>query len=326
MPSDAYESDFPPLVPVARSDELPLSFAQQRLWFLDQLDGNNATYTIPIALQLTGPLNLSVLQLCMREIVRRHETLRTTFPTSRHTPIQCIHMLPLIPIDVIDFTENDPTEKQAAIEQEIQRELQRPFDLATGPLLRLRVLRESQQQHILLFTMHHIISDGWSTGILAQEFTALYNAFLAGEPSPLPELSIQYVDFVVWQRSYLQGERLNAHLAYWKQQLTGAPTLKLPTDHPRSSISSAPGANYAEQWPLSLTQQLQSFSQQEDVTLFMTLLTGLLLLLAYESKQEDITIGTPIANRPHPALESLVGLFFNKLAMRNSHAGNPTGY
>ncbi len=312
----------PPLLPVARTGEFPLSFAQQRLWFMDQLEGSSATYNIPVALQIIGNLDLPVLQHCIREIVRRHESLRTTFPKGQDSPIQCIHMLPLAPVEVVEFS---PGENSDLVLQVIQTEVQLPFDLATGPLLRIRVLRLSQQKHILIFVMHHIISDGWSMGVLAQELSLLYNAFCAGKPSPLPELPIQYVDFVAWQRSYLQGSRLTAQLAYWKQHLTGASPLNLPIDHPRAVTYSMPGATSSVQWPQSLTQKLLTFSQQENVTLFMTLLTGLLMLLGYSSGQEDITIGTPIANRSHPALEALVGLFVNTLALRTSLAGNPIG-
>ena len=324
--SETQLSAFPPLVPIERTGEFPLSFAQQRLWFLDQLEGSSATYNIPVALHFIGELNIPVLQQCMREIVRRHETLRTTFPKGQDTPIQCIHVLPLAPVEVVEFPNGALVENKAAILQDIQTEAQRPFDLATGPLLRTRVLRLGQQEHIMIFVMHHIISDGWSMGILAQELNTLYNAFIAGKPSPLPELSIQYVDFVAWQRNYLQGPRLAAHLAYWQQQLTGTPTSNLPTDHPRVISYSALGAGCSEQWPQSITQQLLTFSQQENVTLFMTLLTGLLVLLAHYSGQRDITVGTPIANRSHPALEPLVGLFVNTLALRTSLAGNPTGH
>ncbi|MEO7021088.1 MAG: amino acid adenylation domain-containing protein [Ktedonobacteraceae bacterium] len=319
------ESTLPALVPVARTGDFPLSFAQQRLWFLDQLEGSSATYNIPVALQLTGPLNLPVFQQSLRELVRRHEVLRTTFMKVQQMPVQCIHLLPLVALQVIEIPALDFLQEQAAILQEVQAEVQRSFDLTTGPLLRLRLLRLNQQKHILIFTMHHIISDGWSIGIMARELSSLYNAFLAGHSSPLPELSIQYADFAVWQRAYLQGPRLDAHLAYWKQQLVGAPPLDLPTDHPRQVSSTTPGSSTSQQWSIAFTQQLLTLSQEEGVTPFMTLLAGFLALLAYSSGQEDITIGTPIANRPHPDLEQLIGFFVNTLVLRVDLSGNPTG-
>ncbi len=325
--AEVHSNAVPSLIPVERTGNLPLSFAQQRLWFLDQLEGRSATYNIPAVLYLTGDLNIPVLQHCVREIVRRHEVLRTTFPKGHYTPIQCIHALPLASVEVMDFPipADEAVESQAALLQQIQAEVLRPFDLAQGPLLRTQVLRLSQQRYIVILVMHHIISDGWSINILSQELSALYSAFSAGKPSPLTELSIQYADFVVWQRGYLQGPLLAAHIAYWKQQLTGAPVLKLPTDHPRIRSYSPPGAHCTAQWSQSITQQIFAFSQKEDVTPFMTLIAGFKILLAYYSGQEDITVGTPVANRSHPALEPLVGFFVNTLALRTNLGGNPTG-
>jgi amino acid adenylation domain-containing protein len=315
----------PALVPVTRTGNLPLSFAQQRLWFLDQLEGSSATYNIPVVLQLTGPLNLPVFQQSLRELVRRHEVLRTTFVKVQEMPVQCVHLLPAVALQVTEMPDNDFTEEQDGILQDIQAEVQRPFDLATGPLLRLRLFRLNQRKSIFVFVMHHIISDGWSMGIIARELSTFYNAFLAGRSAALPEPSIQYADFAVWQRAYLQGVHLDAHLAYWKQRLVGAPSLDLPTDHPRVVSATSPGATTSQQWSIAFTQQLLALSQQEGVTLFMTLLACFLALLAYLSGQEDITIGTPIANRPHPELEQLVGLFVNTLALRFDLSGNPSG-
>lgn len=314
----------PALLPVGRSGDLPLSFAQQRLWFLDQLEGKNATYNIPVVLHMMGRLNIPILRHCMREVVRRHEALRTIFPRGQQTPIQCIQVLPLAPVETADFPMDGSAERQAALYQEIQAEVQRPFDLAQGPLLRTRVLRLGQDEHIVVFVMHHIISDGWSMNILAQELNALYNAFSAGQPSPLPELAIQYADFAVWQRQYLQDARLDEQLTYWKQQLSDTPTLKLPFDHPRLLTQSPSGDHCSEQWSQVALQQVLAFSQQENVTPFMTLLAGFQILLAYYSGQDDITVGTPVANRFHPALEALVGFFVNTLVLRTSLTGNPT--
>lgn len=320
-----HQENVPSLAPVRRVDTLPLSFAQQRLWFLDQLEGSSATYTIPVVLQLTGSLNLAVFQQSLRELVRRHEVLRTTFVKAQEMPVQCIHLLPEVALQVTEISPGDLARDQNTLVQHIQTEVQRPFDLATGPLLRLHLFHLNSQKHILVLAMHHIVSDGWSLGIMARELSTLYNAFLVSHPSPLPELSIQYADFAVWQRAYLQGPRLDKHLAYWKRHLQRAPSLHLPTDHPHRISAISPGAVTSQQWSRTLTQQLFAFSQREDVTLFMTLLTGFMALLASISGQEDVTIGTPIANRPHPELEQLIGLFVNTLALRVDLSGNPTG-
>lgn len=318
------EDSFPPLIPVERTEDLPLSFAQQRLWFLDQLEGSSATYNIPVVLHLTGELNIPVLQSSVREIVRRHEALRTTFPKGQCTPVQCVHLLPQAPVQLVDFSTSKLEDPWQAILQDVQAEIQHPFDLAQGPLLRTRVLHLSHDEHIIVFVMHHIVSDGWSMAVLAQEFKALYNAFIMGQPSPLPELAIQYGDFVVWQRNYLQGPRLAAHLDYWREQLSGAAILKLPTDYPRVPMHSSPGARCSVQWPQVFAEQLQAFSQQEGVTVFMTLLAAFQMLLACYGAQDDITVGSPVANRAHPALEPLVGFFVNTLVLRTNLAGNPT--
>jgi non-ribosomal peptide synthetase component F len=307
------------LVPVARSGELPLSFAQQRLWFLDQLEGASATYIMPAVLRLSGYLDLPVFQRSLREMARRHEVLRTTFLQEQGKPVLCIHRLSFPVLTVVDVPAN-------SLLQEIRAEVRRPFDLAGGPLFRVRVLCSGPSEQIVIFTMHHIISDGWSLGIMARELSVLYNAFVAGRPSPLPDLPIQYADFAAWQRATVQGPRLSASLHYWEQRLCNAPTLQLPSDHPRQVSTTMPGATCSEQWPYAFTRDLLEFSTRRGLTLFMTLLTGFLALLAYHSGQEDITVGTPVANRPHPDLERLVGLFVNTLALRLDLSGDPTAY
>ncbi|HET8843167.1 MAG TPA: amino acid adenylation domain-containing protein, partial [Ktedonobacteraceae bacterium] len=314
-----------PLVPVARTNDLPLSFAQQRLWFLDQLEGSSATYNIPVALLLNGPFNIPVFQQCMHEIVRRHEILRTSFPSVRYEPVQLINTYPTVAIEVVEFPIKDVELQRSLIQEDIQSEACRPFDLAQDPLLRVRILLLNPQQHVLIFTMHHIISDRWSISLMAQELSTLYREYLLGQPSSLAELSVQYADFAVWQRTNLQGARLATHLNYWKKQLTRVPALSLPTDHPRNASEASSGAACSQQWPLALKQQLILFSQNEGVTPFMTLLTVFVTLLAHYSNQEDITVGTPVANRPHPELEKLIGFFVNTLALRIELSGNPTG-
>lgn len=221
----------------------PVSFAQQRLWFLDQLEPGNPAYNIPLAVRMSGSLNLEVLQLALKTLVARHESLRTTFATVEGNPFQVIAADIKVALPVTELRPLPEAEIEAEVQSLATEESNRPFDLVQGPLVRTRLLRLSDDEHILLLVMHHIISDGWSVEVFLRELTVLYEAFLAGRPSPLPELPIQYVDFAVWQREWLQGEVLDQQLAYWKQQLAEAPPgLELPTDHPRPMVQSFRGA------------------------------------------------------------------------------------
>ncbi|HBL59419.1 MAG TPA: non-ribosomal peptide synthetase [Cyanobacteria bacterium UBA8803] len=317
--------NIPPLVPVSRAGNLPLSFTQTKLWFLDQLAPNSATYNMPYAYRLKGVLNLMALEQSLVEITRRHESLRTTFISVDGEPLQIIAQrsnltLPLIDIEEISAAAREEEAKRLTIE-----EAQAPFNLAVGPLVRVKLLRLAAEDHILLVTLHHIISDGWSRGIFRRELAALYEAFSSEKPSPLPELPIQYADFAVWQRNWLQGEVLETQLSYWKQQLGGQlPVLDLPADRPRPPVQTYSGQKQSLVISPELTQALKTLSQKSGVTLFMTLLAAFQILLYRYSGQEDIIIGTPIAGRTRVETEGLIGFFVNTLALRTNLAGNPS--
>jgi len=310
------------LLPASRKT-VPLSFAQQRLWFLEQLVPGNPFYNVPTAVRLSGPLNITALEQTFNEIVRRHEALRTSFKMVEAQLVQALAPHLNVPLPVVDL-EQLPT---AAREQEARRltaqEAQRPFDLATGPLLRVQLLNLGTSEHVLLLTMHHIVSDGWSIGVLLRELGVLYTAFATGQPSPLAELPLQYADFAQWQRQWLQGEVLSTQLAYWRQQLDNLPVLELPTDRPRPAVQSYQGATQYLSLSLELTQALESVSQTAGVTLFITLLAAFQTLLYRYSGQTDIAVGSPIANRNRSEIEGLIGFFVNSLVLRTDLSGNP---
>ena len=319
------------LVPISRDRNLLLSFAQQRLWFLDQLVPNNSFYNVPTAVHLAGSLNLAALEETFNEIVRRHEALRTTFVTVEEQPIQAINPNLKISLPVIDLRELPAAERETQAQKLTTQEAQRPFNLSSDPLLRVTLLRLDETEHIMLLNMHHIVSDGWSIGVLIKELAALYTAsscrdVLAQEcaPTPLPELPIQYADFAHWQREWLQGEVLERQLGYWRQQLDGISMLNLPTDRPRLAVQTYRGATQILQLPKSLSEALEALSQQEGVTLFMTLLAAFQILLYRYTQQEDIAVGSPIANRNRSEIEGLIGFFVNSLVLRTDLSGNPT--
>jgi len=315
----------PPIRPVSRDRELPLSFAQQRLWFLDQLEPNSPMYNIPDVVRLIGPLDVEVLKRCLNEIVRRHEVLRTTFAVVDGRPVQVIAPELTIPLPVVDLRSLPKAEREEEALRLATREAQRPFDLARGPLLRATLLRLDDEEHIALLTVHHIVSDGWSTSVFMGEMAALYEAFSTGKPSPLPELPIQYADFACWQREWLQGEVLEAQLSYWKQQLAGLPPLlELPTDRPRPPVQTFRGDYQSFTLPEDLCRAIKDLCQQEGVTLFMTLLAAFQTLLYRYSGQDDISVGIPIANRTRAEIEGLIGFFVNTLVMRTDLSGDPT--
>jgi hypothetical protein len=314
---DKSESQLPAIKPVARSGELPLSFAQQRLWFLDQWEPSSPFYNSPSAVRLSGRLELPVLQRTLFEVVRRHEVLRTSFPSVNGQPRQRIveSWQPALPL--IDLSGLDQAMAQEATKWLVQREALQPFNLATGPLLRATLLRLSAEEHVLLFTMHHIVSDGWSMGLLVREVAALYKAYQEGQESPLEELPVQYADYAVWQREWLAGEVLEGQLEYWRRQLAGAPpVLELPTDRPRPRVQSYRGASSQFRLSEELTAGLKELSRRSGVTLFMTLLAGFEVLLWRLSGQEDICVGTAIANRTRREMEGVIGFFVNTLVLR----------
>ncbi|MDF5722875.1 MAG: condensation domain-containing protein [Rhizonema sp. PD37] len=315
---------FRPLVPISRSGNLPLSFAQQRLWFLDQLIPNNPFYNIPVALHLTGSLNLAAIEQTFNEIVRRHEALRTTFVMQSGQPIQVIHSTRTIPLPIIDLRQLPQTQREIQARRLTNLEAQRPFNLSTDSLLVVKLLRLDETEYILLLNMHHIVSDGWSIGVLIQEIAALYTAFANNQPSPLPELTIQYADFAYCQRQWLQGEVLQKQLGYWQKQLDGISMLNLPTDRPRLAVQTYQGARHPLQLSKSLSKALLALGHQEGVTLFITLLAAFQVLLFRYTQQEDIAIGSPIANRNRSEIEGLIGFFVNSLVLRTNLTGNPT--
>jgi amino acid adenylation domain-containing protein/non-ribosomal peptide synthase protein (TIGR01720 family) len=303
----------------------PVSFAQQRLWFLDQLEPNNSAYNITATMRLSGLLNVAVLEQSLNEIVRRHDGLRTTFAVIEGKTMQVVSPTLHLTLLVVDLGELAGSEREARIQQLAVDELRHPFDLARGPLVRATLLRLGSAEHIFLFTMHHIISDGWSNGVFIRQATALYEAYLAGRPSPLPELPIQYTDFSVWQRGWLQGKALETQLAYWKQQFPCAPPiLELPADKPRPLVLTFQGAHLTHRLPRSLQDDIQALSRKEGVTPFMTLLSAFQILLYRYTGQTDFVVGSPIANRNHPETEDLIGFFVNTLALRADLSGNPT--
>jgi hypothetical protein len=313
-----------PLVPISREGTLPLSFAQQRLWFLDQLVPNNAFYNTPAAVRLSGSLNLAALEETFNEIVRRHEALRTTVVTVEGQPVQAIAPSLTLSIPVIDLREWPKAEREQEARRFTTQEAQRPFDLSKTPLLRVTVLQLDEAEYVLLIILHHIVSDGWSMGVLIREIAILYSAISSKQPSSLPPLPIQYADFAYWQRECLQGEILATQLAYWRQQLDGISVLNMPSDRPKPAVQTYQGATQFLQLPKSLSEALEALSQREGVTLFMTLLAAFQTLLYRYTQQEDIPVGSPIANRNRSEIEGLIGFFVNSLVLRTDLSGNPT--
>lgn len=303
----------------------PASFGQQRLWFLDQLQSGSPLYNIPIAIRLRGQLDGAALRESINEIVRRHESLRTTFACIKGEPVQVIAPALTVPVRVQDLRALPEPKREAEVHRQTTEEARRPFDLAEGPLLRATVLQLEERHHVLLLTVHHIVSDGWSVDVFRRELAALYEAFSAGKPSPLPELPVQYADFVVWQRQQLQGERLEAQLAYWREQLRDAPLVtEFPPDRPRPAAQTFQGALYHFTLPEALTTALLDLARREECTLFMVLLAGLNLLLHQYTGQTDVLIGTAIANRSRSEIEGLIGFFANTLVLRTDMSGSPT--
>lgn len=314
----------PPILPVARNDDLPLSFAQQRLWFFDQLVPELSAYNLPAAVRLKGPLNLSALEQSINAIIKRHESLRTTFGKLDGRPTQLIAPILTIKLPVVDLSKLPASERECEVRRLVTAEAQRPFDLSQGPLVRGSVLRLGDEEHVGLLSMHHIVSDGWSTGILVRELATLYAAFSSGGSSPLPPLPIQYADFAQWQRQWLQGEVLEAQTAYWKERLAGLPDpLALPTDHPRPVVQTFRGAHQSSVLPGTLQGRMKALSRQEGVTQFMTFLAAFQVLLFRYTGQDDLIVGTPVANRTRLETEGLIGLFVNSLVLRTDLSGNP---
>ncbi|HEX7314773.1 MAG TPA: condensation domain-containing protein, partial [Pyrinomonadaceae bacterium] len=309
----------------SRDTHLPLSFAQQRLWFVEQFEKGNAAYNLLTALRLTGRLDVDTLARSLEEVIRRHESLRTTFTQVAGNGVQVVGEPFKVSLAPTDLSHINPSERESTAFKLFTEETGRAFDIAKGPLLRARLVKLDDEEHILVLVMHHIVGDGWSTDVLLHEVVAIYEAFNEGRPSPLAELPIQYADYAVWQRNRLTGELLDTQLSYWRKQLTGVPTLlELPTDRPRPTVQSFRGASEALTLDIELTESLKALSRAEGVTLFMTLLAAFQVLLSRYSGQTDVVVGTDSANRQQGQTEGLVGFFINQMALRGDLSGDPT--
>ncbi len=319
----------PPMQAMERQGDIPLSFAQQRLWFLAQMDGPSPTYNLPMRLRLTGSLDVVALEQSLPEVVRRHELLRTTFHRveggSPLVAVQRIAPSLHLPWHVVDLQHETEPEQTRTLQHLLAEDVRQRFDLAAGPLLRVTLYRLSETEHVLLLNMHHIVTDGWSLRVLWEEVDRLYRAFTAGAPSPLPALPLQYADFAQWQRQWLQGEVLTRQSAYWQQQLADTPPLlELPTDYPRPSVQSYRGQTERFELEPELTAQLRTLSHRFGVSLFMTLYATFAVQLFRYSGQKDIVIGTPVANRHYREIEPLIGFFVNTLALRLNLSEHPS--
>jgi len=313
--------DFP-LQPTPRTASLPLSFAQQRLWFLDQMEPGSSFYNIPAAVRLRGDLNVSALQKSVDEIVRRHESLRTRFEDRQGQAFQTIDAVAPVAIPLLDLSAEPETEREPEARRAAMAEFTRPFDLARGPLIRMLLIKLEDDHHIALLTLHHIVSDGWSIGVFVREFAALYAAYSRGEASPLPELPVQYADFAYWQRRWLAGEILDQQLRYWRERMADAPpTLDLPTDFARPAVQTFNGSTRYSILPKATLDKLEALSQDQGVTIFMTLVAAFQVALYRYTGQTDLCVGTPIANREREELEGLIGFFVNTLVLRTQLDG-----
>jgi amino acid adenylation domain-containing protein len=314
-----------PLLPVSRGGDLPLSFAQQRLWFVQQMEPANPGYNMFSSFRLSGKLHHEALAACLSEIVRRHETLRTRFESRDGAPVQVIMAPRPVALPLVDLGGLPAARRAAVARRVVDEQAHRPFDLAGDVLLRPVLLRFEEAEHLATFVIHHIVSDAWSLAVLVGELAALYRAWLAGHPSPLAELPVQYVDFAVWQRSHLQGEVLERQISYWRERLAGAPpVLHLPGDRPRPTIRTHRGGTCNLTLPRDLAVRIEALSAREDATLFMTLLAGYQCLLGLEAGRTDVVVGTDVANRNRLETEGLIGFLVNSLVLRTDLSGNPT--
>ena len=321
--STAFKTAPPPIVPTLRDNIVPLSFAQQRLWFLNQLEPSSFAYSMPTAYRIHGRMNISALEKSISEVLRRHQILRTTFRSLQGQPYQVI--APEIPLQLqpINLTKLTSDKQVFEVKKQVTREAQKPFNLVEGPLFRVKLLCLSEAEYILLINMHHIVSDGWSYGILFDELKILYEAFSSGQPSPLSELPIQYADYSVWQRQWLQGKVLETHLDYWQQKLgSNPPVLQLPTDYTRPLVQTNQGASQNITLPKKLSDSLKFLSQQSNTTIFITLLTAFQILLHRLTGQEGISIGSPIAGRNQFQIERLIGFFVNTIVLCTEISGD----
>jgi amino acid adenylation domain-containing protein len=314
-----------PLVPVARDAPLPASFAQQRLWFLERLAPGSSTYNQTVAYRMIGPLSIRSLERGLSEILRRHEALRTTLELVDGQVVQRIHPPPVFAMPVVDLRRLDAAQREDEARQRAAADAREPFDFERAPLMRATLLRMTEREHLLVLTMHHLAFDGWSFEVFMRELCALYGAFNLDKPSPLPELPLQYADYAAWQRKRLRGESLAPLMAYWTRQMGGAlPVLSLPADRPRNLATSRRGAFLSLSFPKDLTEALKRLGTSEGATPFMTLLAAFQTLLYRYTGEEDVIVGSPIANRNRAEIEGLVGLFVNTLALRTRLGGQPS--
>ncbi|HEX6747476.1 MAG TPA: amino acid adenylation domain-containing protein [Longimicrobium sp.] len=312
-----------PVVPVPRDGDLPVSFAQERMWFLQQLDPASALYNLATPMRLRGPLDLAALERAFTEIVRRHEPLRTVFALVEGKPVQRVMAPAPVAIPVTDVSRHPDPEKEARRLANV--EAATPFDLERGPLYRVSLVRLAADDHVLLLDVHHAVTDGWSHGLLTREMVALYEAFREGRPSPLPELAVQYADYTVWQRRWLTDERVRQQVEYWTAQLAGAPpALELPTDHPRAAVQRHRGGSHAGAFPPDLLRDVHALAARHGATVAMTVLAAFQLVLGRLAGQDDVVVGTPIAGRTRMETEPMVGLFLNTLAIRTRWHGGET--
>jgi Condensation domain len=319
----------PTAPPIRRRDPSdvrpPLSFAQQRLWFVEQLEPGNVAYNIPLGVRLTGLLDVALLEKCLSEIQRRHEVMRTSFADDGGQPAQVISPPRAVSLPVVELDAVTEAERAREVERHSRREAETCFDLSQAPLWRAKLLRLGAEEHVALFTLHHAISDGWSTGVLVRELAALYEAYAEGRPSPLQELPVQYADYAVWQREWLRGEALESQLSYWRAQLEGAPTvLELPTDRPRGRERTTEGGAHPFFVPRDVSDRLIELARAERATTFMVLLAAFAALLSRYSGQEDVLVGTVVAGRQRAELEGLIGFFVNTLVLRTDLSGRPS--
>jgi hypothetical protein len=304
----------------------PLSFAQQRLWFLDQMNPGAPVYNVPLATRLTGPLDAGAFERALQAVVHRHDTLRTTFATGEGgAPVQVVAPELSLPLPVTDLRAVPGEGQEGVVRRLAVEESQRPFDLARGPLVRATLLRLADREHVLLFTLHHIVSDGWSLGVLLRDTMGFYEAFTTGRDPTLPGLPIQYADYAAWQRQWLRGEVLEKQLDYWKRRLAGAtPALDLPTDHPRPAAQTYRGALLSFELAPGLAEAVRALARETGCTPYMVLLAAFQAVLHRYSGQDDLCVGTPIAGRGRAETEGLIGFFVNTLVLRTDLSGDPS--
>ncbi len=317
------EAQAVPICKVDRNGKLALSHSQERLWFINQLEPENTAYNVPQAVRIQGPLDVNALERTLREIVRRHESLRTRFVSVNGELQQIIDSSPALELPVTELRHLPEAERLVEAQRQARDDARHPYDLARGPVFRMKLLHLASQDYVLVFNMHHIVADSWSTVVLLREVSAIYSNFTNGQPSPLPELDIQYADFSAWQRELLSGPLLEKQLEYWKRKLAGVEPLTLPTDRPRASIQRPDGAVVRFAFPLELTESLRTLSRKQGATLFMVLMAAFQSLLGRYSGQSDIAVGAPIAGRLRTETEGLIGIFINTLVLRTDLSGEP---